>query len=164
MPRSAESSQGTAFARWGQQLSFGFIGLGLLAIAIGWYGSSGAGAKVDGKTDVRAQLPYLLSGGALGLAFVVLGVGLLVVHALRANRDRLEGLLVALADRPDSLVAPLAGEVMAGDLVVAGTASYHDPACRLAPADAPTVPREEAADRGLAPCRVCSAATAPLAS
>lgn len=50
---------------------------GLAAIGAGWWGASGT-------RDVSDQIPYLISGGLLGLALVVLGTALLVVQALRS--------------------------------------------------------------------------------
>src|SRR3954471_5297348 len=60
----------------GGRLALVVMGLGLLVIGFGWYGISGRGAQIDGSTDVRAQLPYLVSGGFLGLALVVIGAAL----------------------------------------------------------------------------------------
>jgi hypothetical protein len=45
--------------------------LGLGAIGLGWYGAANTAREIE-------QLPYLISGGVLGLALVVLG-GLLLV-------------------------------------------------------------------------------------
>jgi len=49
--------------------------VGFVVILIGWWGASGT-------NQPSAQLPYLLSGGFLGLAFVALGATLLVRASL----------------------------------------------------------------------------------
>jgi hypothetical protein len=64
-----------------------FIGLlfalaGFGAIGIGWN-------RMASVSCVDCQLPYLLSGGAAGLGLVLVGVGLLLVAQLRAERSRI---------------------------------------------------------------------------
>jgi len=54
---------------------------GFAAIALGYNGAASS-------TFVDQQIPYLISGGLLGLALVVLGVGLLVLAEVRAGRRR----------------------------------------------------------------------------
>jgi hypothetical protein len=146
-----------SYGQFGGRLAVGVVGLGLLVIAIGWYGASGEGARVDGATDLRAQLPYLLSGGFLGLSLVVLGAALLIVQSSRLERARSEALLEARFDRlAEALGAQLRDPLPAG-MVVAGSAAYHQPHCRLVDGrpgqDYVTV--DVAEDMGLRPCRVC---------
>ena len=52
------------------------IGLGLGLILLGWFGASGSAREFE-------QIPYLISGGILGLALVILGATLCVLAALR---------------------------------------------------------------------------------
>ena len=150
-----------AYGAFGGRLAVGVIGLGLLVIGLGWYGASGAGAKVDGATDVRAQLPYLLSGGFLGLSLVVLGAALLVVQAARLERARSEALMEA---RFDGLASALGAQLrtpLPEGMVVAGSAAYHLSTCRLVDGrpgqDYVTV--EVAEEMGLRPCRLCGTET-----
>ncbi len=142
----------------GGRLGLAVIGGGLLVIGFGWYGISGRGAQIDGHTDIRAQLPYLVSGGFLGLALVVLGAALLVAHTARVERARSEALLEA---RFDALTAALGGVRQApapAGYVIAGAAAYHQPECRLVDGrvgqDYVTV--DAAEDAGLRPCRLCA--------
>jgi hypothetical protein len=141
----------------GGRLAVGVIGLGLLVIGIGWFGASGRGGQVDGATDVRAQLPYLLSGGFFGLSLVVLGAALLVVQASRLERARHDALLEA---RFEGLAAALGTSLRSPvpeGMVVAGSAAYHLAHCRLVDGrpgqDYVTV--DVAEEMGLRPCRVC---------
>lgn len=142
---------------FGSRLALGVVGLGLAVIGFGWYGISGNGALIDGSTDVRAQLPYLISGGFLGLALVVLGAALLVAHTTRVERARSEAHLEA---RIDALTAALGGRVLSAapeGHVVAGAAAYHHPDCRLVDGrdGQEYVTVDVALERGLRPCRLC---------
>src|SRR5689334_4992419 len=75
-----------SYAKLGGQLGLGCVALGLIFIGLGWNGAAG----VD---FVSGQIPYLLSGGALGLALVAVGVGLIVVQNSRRDRSLLEAQL-----------------------------------------------------------------------
>jgi hypothetical protein len=66
---------------------------GFFLIFLGWNGA----ASYDREP---AQIPYLISGGLGGLALVVLGSALIVVHSLRADRVELQG---AIEDLPMSM-------------------------------------------------------------
>lgn len=61
---------------------------GGVAITFGWAGT----AQV---TCVDCQVPYLISGGAGGVALVVLGTGLLVIAQLRIEGNRIAERLAA---------------------------------------------------------------------
>jgi uncharacterized membrane protein len=79
------------WSRLGGQLGVGLCALGFLLVFLGWNGA----ASVD---RVPSQFPYLLSGGAAGLCFVVLGVGMLVVQNQRADRAALQATLRELQE------------------------------------------------------------------
>ena len=154
-PRRTPLREGGVFAG---RLALAIVGTGLLVIGFGWYGISGDGALIDGRTDVRAQLPYLISGGFLGLALVVLGAALFVAHTSRLERARSEALLEA---RLDALTAALGGTRLAAapdGFVIAGAAAYHQPWCRLVDGKdgQEYVSVEAAEDSGLRPCRICT--------
>jgi hypothetical protein len=55
---------------------------GFAAIALGWAGAAR-------KTCVDCQIPYLISGGAAGVALVALGTGLLLMAQVRTEARRL---------------------------------------------------------------------------
>ena len=141
---------------FGGRLALAVMAAGLLVIGFGWYGISGRGAQVDGSTDVRAQLPYLVSGGFLGLALVVIGAALFVAHTSRLERARNEALLEArFAALSGALGMPVE---QAPGLVVAGGAAYHRPHCRLVDGreGQELVTVEAAEATGLRPCRICA--------
>jgi hypothetical protein len=55
---------------------------GFVAIGFGWSGAAG-------KDCVECQMPYLLSGGAIGIGLIVFGVGMMVMAQLRTEGRRL---------------------------------------------------------------------------
>jgi hypothetical protein len=135
------------------------VGVGLLLIGVGWNGAAG-------QLSVLAQLPYLVSGGLLGLALVVLGAAVLVLQSAREDRAMLEAKLDLLAEavlESGGRARPDAPRDVSG-LVVAGTASYHAPTCRLVEGrdEATYLTPAEALSRGLKPCRVCRPEQAPI--
>jgi len=143
------------WARLGGQLGLGCIAAGLLIIGLAWNGAAG----VD---FVSGQVPYLLSGGALGLGLIVLGAAMVVVQNSRHDRSLIEAQLKEL----NTAIARLANAVGGGGpgghnggggpQVVMGRSSYHRPECRLAQGkDLPVSTIEAAEEEGLSPCRIC---------
>jgi hypothetical protein len=56
------------------------------AIVLGWNGAAR-------QASADSQLPYLLSGGMAGIGLLTFGVGLLLVAQIRAERQRISGVL-----------------------------------------------------------------------
>ena len=158
------------------------VAIGLLVIGLGWNGAAGSGSYVNGVPDIRAQLPWLISGGGLGLALVIVGAALMVTQAHRVDRARLETRIEELAEalrvqgggsRTASATAPTGrapaasratavaerttATVGTAGLVVTGATSYHRPECRLAKGrqDTGLVSIAEAQAQGLKACRIC---------
>lgn len=73
-------------ARWTRVLGLAFCAAGFAAVALGWAGAAR-------KNCVDCQIPYLISGGAAGVALMVFGVGLLVMAQMRTESRRLSGRL-----------------------------------------------------------------------
>jgi hypothetical protein len=150
------------------------IALGLLAIGLGWNGMAGGGGEVNGVPNLNAQLPWLVSGGILGLALVVFGAAMIVVHNARTDRARLEAKfdeLVAAMSRGTALAPPYpsaptpaaaTAKTTATDtgMFVAGASAFHSPDCRLVQGrdDVEFITAGDAANRDLKPCRVCKPA------
>jgi hypothetical protein len=105
-------------------------------------------------------MPYLVSGGLIGISLVILGAAVLVVNSAREDRALLEAKLDELTD---ALLSATGGTRSAANgfdvsgLVVAGTSSFHTPDCRLVDGREEThlLTPEEATRDGLKPCRVC---------
>src|SRR5437588_12776003 len=147
-----------SYAKLGGQLGLGCVALGLVFIGLGWNGAAG----VD---FVSGQIPYLLSGGAVGVALVVLGVGLIVVQNSRRDRSLVESQLRELNSSISRLTAALGGlgslngearpAPATPDLVVLGRTSFHRPECRLVQGkDLPEATADAALAQGLSPCRI----------
>ena len=146
------------------------IAIGLLVIGLGWNGMAGGGGEVNGVPNLNAQLPWLVSGGILGLALVVFGAAMIVVHNARTDRARLEAKLdelVQVVSRGGAATAypterTAAPAPSATGTFIAGASAFHDPGCRLVQGrdDVTYVTTVEAADQNLKPCRVCKPAAA----
>jgi hypothetical protein len=136
-------------------LGLGFIAAGLLIIGLAWNGA----ASVD---FVSGQIPYLLSGGGLGLGLIVTGAAMIIVQNSRHDRSLVEAQLKEL----NTAIARLANAVGGGGpgghngggvRVVLGRSSYHRPDCRLAQGkDLPLATIDAAQEEGLSACRICN--------
>ena len=120
----------------------------------GWNGAAS-------YNDIRKQFPYLISGGLVGLALVVIGVGLMIIQSQRADRVQLEATLNELRkilDRMTGLPASNgAAEASDASLVVAGPGTYHRTTCKLvAGRDLRKITVEQAEAANLEPCRTCA--------
>lgn len=145
--------QGPQFGKLGGKAGLALAAVGILAIAVGWNGAAG-------QLSTLAQVPYILSGGLIGISFVILGAAMLIVQGAREDRAILEAKLDLLAEaflegqgRAPKAAAP--GDL--SGLVVAGSASYHVPGCRLVDGREETsyLTPAEARGRELKACRVC---------
>jgi len=160
-------------------VGWALVGAGLVAIFLGWFG-------VSGQALVAKQLPYLVSGGILGVALVSMGAFVLGTEDLRKDSGRLDRLermvnelhavLLARADAPDrSLLEDLdlttAGNGAAGARSPAGGdqgslvalpegQTYHRASCAMVTgkAQAAALTAPAARRRGLKPCRLCEPA------
>ena len=140
------------------------VAVGLLALFLGWYG-------VSGESLVAKQLPYLASGGLVGVALVVLGGRFMLIQDLRRDSgrlDRLETMVnelhAALLARPDAPGRVARGHVetassngAADYMVLPGGQSFHVPGCPMLEGKekASRIKPTTAARRGLMPCPLC---------
>lgn len=154
----------TRLARFGGRTALAVIAIGLLVIALGYNGISGA--AVNGIVDLRAQLPYLLSGGVFGLALVITGAAVMITQSAREGHARLEARLEQLISLQQAPPAALVVPQDAEGLFAAGRSSYHVPSCRLVAGrdDTVYVTADEAEQRALTACRVCRPSEAGTAA
>ena len=146
----------SGFGKFGGRLAVILMAIGFVAIAVGYNGASS-------DPRIAAQFPYLISGGLIGIAFIIIGAALFLIQAYREERMRLESKLdelIAVVSKGGGIgggarVAPTPQD-LAG-LVVAGSASYHAPGCRLVDGreEVDYLTPEEARARFLQACRVC---------
>lgn len=125
--------------------------VGFVVMFLGWNGAAS-------YTALAAQFPYLISGGVLGLSFVVIGAALTVVQNSRNDRVMLQAALerlTAAVERSGS--ADYAGDLDPDQFVVVGDASYHRMDCALPEgSDEARLARIDEVDVAvLSPCRVC---------
>ena len=147
--------------RWMLIIGGTLVPLGAVLILLGWVGAS--------RTPlVFEQLPYLISGGVLGLALVFTGGFVyfaywmtLLVRENRSTRQDLVAVLVRMEQLLEQSAAPPArtaagkGAAYAGELVATKTGSMlHRPDCVAVDGreNLRTVTPET---KGLTPCRLC---------
>lgn len=162
------------FSQLGGVLGLVCIALGLGAIGIAWNGAAG-------KDYTQGQIPYLISGGGIGLGLIILGAAMIVVENGRRDRMHLETQLREVATSLGRLANALgsagvgggngdggassASRQPAGDVVAMGSTSYHRPDCRLARGkDLPTASASVAEAEGLKPCRICTPDSAAVSA
>lgn len=136
--------------------------LGAVALFFGWYG-------VSGQALTSKQLPYLVSGGLVGIALVIMAGVFLATEDVRRELRRLDdverkvgamyALLVEEVELAPAGASARARSTQDAELLALPTGtSYHVPGCALV-AGKPAVQRvtrAEADERGLRPCRVCA--------
>ena len=151
------------FKRLGYSVTIALIVIatGFVFLGVAWDGA----ASVD---CVQCQIPYLLSGGGIGIGLIVVGAGLLLFEAGRRVIDRLESRLDQLSESLQIAGAASSGSsngsVAGGaeitpptDAVVIGRSSFHRQDCRLVAGkgDLLYASLQDALDKGLTNCRVC---------
>jgi hypothetical protein len=147
------------FGRFGGKAGLALVALGLIAIGVAYN-------AVASQTALLAQVPYLVSGGLVGVSLVIVGAAVLVVHSAREDRALLEAKLDQLTDAVLAANGGIRTSALPSDvsgLVVAGTASFHAPGCRLVDGREEThfLTADEALANGLKACRVCHPTSAP---
>ena len=144
-------------AQLGGKLGIAVCLLGFVVIFLGWNGAASF-------NDLRQQFPYLVSGGLAGLGLVGVGIALLLVEAMRTERAALQATMLELRDVLEHVGGTVAGAATApaplhaDGSVVVGASSYHRPSCRLVDGrdDREVTSPDDAAARGLSPCRICT--------
>jgi hypothetical protein len=138
------------------------VPFGFLVIVLGWFGASHTGYVFD-------QIPYMISGGLLGLGLVLVGSFAYfaywltrMFHQQREQTDRtvavLERLEARLADLP--LASAGGGAASAGrnggtQFVATATGTmFHLPDCSVV-ANRPKLRKVRGDEAGMDPCRLC---------
>ncbi|HVF53997.1 MAG TPA: hypothetical protein VNC78_10415 [Actinomycetota bacterium] len=143
--------------RLGRLLGLIFITAGFIVIGKAWDGAAS-------KNFATAQMPYLLSGGFMGLGLIVTGSTLLLLSTVRSER----AILTSKFDEMSTLLSRNLARLgysgngngsAAGDetQVIAGATVYHLPDCKILQGKKGlmSVTLEQAANEGLKACRVC---------
>lgn len=125
------------------------------------------GKAWDGAASInfaQGQIPYLLSGGFMGLGLIVMGATLLNLATVRAEREisskQFEEVTRLLGRNLNRLSVSTngSGSSSINGQVVTGASTFHRAECRLLEGKdgLSTVTVDQAEAEGLEPCRVCS--------
>lgn len=172
-PRTQEPMRPEIFWRWVWASARPYRGhlllvLGFVFMLIGYLG-------VSREVLVGRQIPYLVSGGLVGVALVSLGGRFLLIEDMRRDSGRLDRLEAAVADLRAALLAhPNAPQLDRGQdttsvvngragtvVVVNGGGSFHRADCPIVAGKSSlqTVTPQDAEDKGLRACRMCQPLT-----
>lgn len=141
--------------RLGRILGFWFITAGFVVIGFAWNGA----AEVN---FAQGQIPYLLSGGFMGLGLIITGGIMLSLATIRSERElmtnRYDEMARLLGRNLNRLQISGNGSGISNGQVVAGEHVYHRAECKILEGKDgfTTVTVEQAANEGLEPCRVCN--------
>jgi hypothetical protein len=136
--------------RWILILGAFLVIFGVGAIGLAWYGASHT-------PFVFEQIPYLISGGLLGLGLAVVGgflyFGYWLTRLLAQNREQGARTAALLEEIKDTLASADAN----GDMfvVTSGGTMYHRPDCKLV-AGRSDLREITDAEPGLKPCKICN--------
>jgi hypothetical protein len=149
--------------RWMLVVGGILLPLGVVLVLLGWYGASHTVLLFE-------QVPYLISGGLLGLSFVIGGgfvyfaywMTLLVREGRESRQDlqavllRIEDLLQAQAQPQTHRAAPArSAAVQTADLVATKTGSMIHRADCVAVEGRDNLRSVTASTPGLTPCKLC---------
>jgi hypothetical protein len=151
-PQSTESVEVTPTVGFGwvmdgirPYLGYLFIAAGLIAIFIGWYGAAG-------QSVVAKQIPYIASGGLLGVVLIAIGNRVFMIVA------ELHAVLLARSDAEQGTFATASAVTDAKPYrAVARGTIYHLPTCTMVDGkNAVSISKGDVTSRGLKPCRICT--------
>lgn len=140
--------------RLGRIVGFAFMTAGVVMIGLAWNGAAS-------RNFLEGQFPYLLSGGVMGLALVIIGATLLFLATIRAERElmtnRFDEMIRLLGRNLNRLSISSNGSGTVHGQVIAGDTVFHRAECRVLQGKEglATVTVEQAEAEGLGPCRVC---------
>lgn len=151
-----ESSKSTTY------VAVALMVAGFVLIVLAWNGAAS-------RDFIQGQFPYLISGGIAGLGLILGGLALALIQEMRRVTGRLEDKIEWMTEILGSRVEKAGGPTAVpedGTVVIAGRTSFHRPDCHLVEGrdDMQAMSPGAAADRGLAPCRICTPEAADAAS
>jgi hypothetical protein len=176
-PRTSADDQPDAAAFWRWVWASVRPVLGYLLVAVGLVLLLTSYLGVSREVLVAKQIPYLVSGGLFGLAFVTLGSRLLLIEDLRRDSGRLDKLERAVAELHAALLSrPDAPQIPTGQyertastatvngrdsaerlLALAGGDSFHRQDCPIVEGKSTARPLTATAAqrKGLHACPMC---------
>ena len=131
------------------------LGAGIVFVLLGWYGAANTNILTE-------QIPYLISGGLLGVALIIVAGFFASSASLeRQNRELREDLRQAIGSMGSSQPAYQVGQAGAPSAdgqvyVVNGGRSYHFAGCPIVEGkESSALPLAKARDDGYAACKLC---------
>ena len=145
--------------RVGRLVGLLFVAAGFIIIGKAWDGSANL-------NSVPGQVPYLLSGGFMGLGLIITGSMLLFLSSLRAEREvmvtRFDEMTRLLSRNLGRMTISSNGSASSGQMVTVAPSgdAYHRSECKILDGKEglTSVPVEVAVMEGLKPCRACNPA------
>lgn len=99
-------------AQWDRVGAWAFIAVGFVALFLGWLG-------ISGTTILAAQMPYIVSGGMVGLALIGVGGMLWLSADLKDEWRKLDAIQGDVrSERAEPVAARLPQPALAGDATV----------------------------------------------
>ena len=135
-------------------ISVGLLVIGIVFVILGWYGAAHTNILTE-------QIPYLISGGLLGMALIIVaGVMASSATAERDTRELRTDLARAMSGMGTVPHSGGPGLVAAGPdgqvFIVPGGHSFHEPGCPIVEGkDASSLPLRKAIDQGYVTCKLC---------
>jgi hypothetical protein len=153
--------------RWVALIGAALVAIGIPLIILGWYGAAHTPYTFE-------QIPYMISGGLLGLAFVVLG-GLFYfaywmtrqVHETRRQSDQTEAVYnrieALLSSNGHGTAGAVTSKADARFVTTARGTMFHRPDCVVVK-DRNDLKHVTGDESGLKPCKICDplGETAPV--
>jgi hypothetical protein len=151
-PRGPSGFTAWAFEHWRTLTALGLLVLGAVLVMLGWYGTAYTNIFTE-------QIPYLISGGLLGLGLIVVA-GFLAVSSIQAReiRELRRDLLRVLEALPAGGGGTGGGRAKGEGrvYVVPGGRSFHQPGCPILEGkDSEELAPAGAADAGYVACKLC---------
>ncbi len=144
-------------SNWRLVTTLGLLGCGVVFVMLGWYGAANTNI-------ITEQVPYLISGGLLGLGLIIVA-GIMAASAASdrevAELRREIARIASSAGGTNGSVATSPHVAMNGSRVftLPGGRSYHEPGCPILEGKdgIEELQPATAAGAGLAPCKLCAA-------
>ena len=134
-------------------ISVGLLIVGIVFVILGWYGAAHTNILTE-------QIPYLISGGLLGMALIIVA-GFMAASASteRENRELRSDLARAMTGMPSGNASGVTGAAPSSDgkvLIVPGGHSFHEPGCPIVEGkDTSSLSLRKAIDQGYVTCKLC---------
>lgn len=137
-------------------IAVGLLITGVVIVLLGWYGAANTNILTE-------QVPYLISGGLLGMALIIVSAVVGSSASLeRENRELRRDLTRLLGSGGSRFTGASIGPVRRASsddgrvVVVPGGRSYHTPGCPIAEGkNGSEMSLEEAREAGLSTCKLC---------